>query len=310
MDPNHLRIFLAVAGELHFGRAADRLLLAQPYVSRAVKNLEKDLGVTLFERSTRRVTLTSAGMALVGPAEAILATGADARREVKRAQRGESGRVRISFAGPSSHALIGRLGRLMGEQHPGIDLQFNPGRFGLEVFDQLVGGSIDLAIARFRNVPDEVSVRPIATERYVMAVPSTHRLAGTEKASLAEFRNDGFITLPSGSAVHTDFMEWCQAAGFDPKVVQHAPDSWTIMALVSAGAGVTFTVDTALEHVSTEGIHAVHLDEDQAPVFAYLAWRRDSTNAALRVLLEASESLFPTPRAAVDLAVKGRPRRG
>jgi DNA-binding transcriptional LysR family regulator len=294
MDPAALRIFLTVADELHFARAAQRLFLAQPYVSRTIKNLEHDLGVTLFERTTRRVTLTSAGQALVAPAEAILAAIADARSEVKRAERGESGRVRISFAGPSSHALIGRLGRLMGEQHPGINLQFNPGRFGIEVFDQLLNGSIDLAIARFRNVPKEIVVRPVATERYVMAVPSTHRLAHREVASLGEFRDDGFITLPSGSSVHSDFMEWSQAAGFEPRVVQSAPDTWTIMALVSAGAGVTFTVDTALEHVPTEGIHAVRLDEDLAPVFAYLAWPRDSTNAALHVLLEASERLFPT----------------
>jgi DNA-binding transcriptional LysR family regulator len=295
MELHELRAFLAVADELHFGRAAERLVLAQPYLSRTIKKLEADLGVALFERTTRKVELTSAGRALIDPATTMLTMGAEARSEVRRAARGESGRVRVSFAGPSSYELIGRLGREMRELSPGIDLQFDPGRFGLQVFDRLLNGSIDLAIARFRTVPPEIESRAIATEHYLMAVPSDHPAATAERVTLASFRDEGFLGLPSDSSVQRDFIELCHVAGFVPNIVQTVPDTGTIMALVSAGAGVAFTVDTALQHVPRQGIAAVELVEGRDPVFAYLAWRRDSTNEALQTVLRATETLFPTP---------------
>ncbi|WP_028651243.1 LysR family transcriptional regulator [Nocardioides halotolerans] len=295
MELFELRAFLAVAEELHFGRAADRLLLAQPYLSRTIKKLEADLGVQLFDRTTRKVELTSAGSALIEPATEMLVLNTEARMEVRRAARGETGRVRISFAGPSSYDLIGRLGREMRELHPGIDLLFDPGRYGLQVSDRLLNGSIDLAIARFRTVPAGIEARPIAAERYLMAVPSTHPAADGGPVSLSSFRDDGFLGLPTDSAVQRDFLELCQIAGFVPTIAQTLPDTGTIMALVSAGAGVAFTVDTAIEHVPRQGISAVELSEKLDPVYAYLAWRRESSNAALHTVLRALETLFPTP---------------
>lgn len=297
MDVSDLQIFLTVADELHFGRAAQRLHLAQPYVSRTVRNLEKDLGVTLFERTTRKVELTSAGHALVTSARAIVTASAEARTQVKAAERGESGRVRLSFAGPSSYAAIGSLARAVRERHPQIELVFKPGRFGPEVFEQVIDGTTDLGIARFKKRPFGISARPIAVEHYVLAVPSTHRLASAESVSIADLRDELFLTLPPfpGSIVLTDFVQWCHNAGFAPNVVQTAPDSWTIIALVAAGVGVTFTVDTAIEHVPTDGVHIVRLEEAVAPTYAYLVWRKDTTNAALRTVIRTSEQVFPMP---------------
>jgi DNA-binding transcriptional LysR family regulator len=292
---NQLQIFLAVADELHFGRAADRLVLAQPHLSRTIKRLEADLDVELFKRTTRRVELTSAGRALVQPATAMLALCTEARSEVRRAALGESGRVRVSFAGPSSYELIGQLGREMRELHPDIELQFDPGQFGVQVFDGLLNGTVDLAIARFRQAPPAaIQSRAIAAEQYVIAVPSTHRAAGMISAPLATFKNDAFLALPSDSSVQRDFLELCAVAGFSPTIAQTVPDTGTIMALVAAGAGVAFTVDTALQHVPGEGIAAVQLDEQVQPVFAYLAWRRESNNQALHTVLRAAEARFPT----------------
>jgi DNA-binding transcriptional LysR family regulator len=298
MELFELRAFLAVADELHFGRAADRLLLAQPYLSRTIKKLETDLGAALFDRTTRKVDLTSAGRALIEPATAMLALNTEARAAVRRAARGDTGLVRVSFAGPSSYDLIGRLGREMRELHPGIDLQFDPGRFGLQVADRLLNGWIDLAIARFRTVPPEVEARPIAAERYLMAVPTGHPAAGRGPVPLSTFRDDGFLGLPTDSSVQRDFLEFCANAGFVPTIVQTVPDTGTIMALVSAGAGVAFTIDTAIEHVPRQGIEAVELSDDLPPLHAYLAWRRDNTDAALRAVLRTTEKLFPTPASA------------
>lgn len=301
MDVPELKIFLTVSEELHFGKAGQRLLLPQPHISRTIASLERDLGVTLFDRTTRRVELTSAGHALVKAARSIVSTSAEARLAVRAAERGESGLVSVSFAGPSSYAVVGTLARAIRERHPQIELVFRPGRFGPEVFEQVVNGTTDLAMARFKKAPFGIAARPIAAEHYVVAIPSAHRLASQDTVSMADLRDERFLTLPSapGSIVRTDFIEWCHNAGFAPNIVQTAPDSWTIIALVAAGVGATFTVDTALAHVPTEGVHILRLTEDVAPTYAYLAWRNDTTNAALRTVLKTSEDVLPTPPAAV-----------
>ncbi|GAA2535972.1 MULTISPECIES: LysR family transcriptional regulator [Pseudonocardia] len=109
MDAQKLQVFVAVAEELHFGRAADRLHLAQPYLSRSVRALEAELGADLFRRTTRKVELTPAGTALLPHARALLARTDEARGAVAAARDGRSGRVRISFAGPSAHVVVGQL---------------------------------------------------------------------------------------------------------------------------------------------------------------------------------------------------------
>jgi DNA-binding transcriptional LysR family regulator len=130
VDGQQLRVFTAVAEELHFGRAAQRLHLAQPYLSRTVRALERDVGAPLLHRTTRRVELTTAGVALLPHARAMLALGDEARAAVTAAQDGRSGRIRIGFAGPSAHVVVGQLARAVREQHPLVDLEFLPGRYG------------------------------------------------------------------------------------------------------------------------------------------------------------------------------------
>ena len=149
VDPTQLRVFLAVAENLHFGRAAERLHLAQPYLSRTVRSLEDDLGAPLLTRTTRKVELTPAGHALIEPARSILALHSDAREAVRAAHQGESGIARITFAGPSSHAMVGRLARAVRRQHPLIKLELQPGRYGTSAVRELVDNGTDLAIARF-----------------------------------------------------------------------------------------------------------------------------------------------------------------
>ncbi|MGO4187509.1 LysR family transcriptional regulator [Pseudarthrobacter sp. TAF60_1] len=120
MEIQQLRVFLAVAEELHFGRAAERLHLAQPPVSRTVRQLERDLGADLFIRSTRSVQLTAAGAALMTPAREILAAADRAKAGVLAADRGEAGTVKLAYAGASTHVLVGVLAREVRRVHPGI----------------------------------------------------------------------------------------------------------------------------------------------------------------------------------------------
>ena len=295
MDFIQLEVFCAVAEELHFGRAAQRLHLAQPYLSRTIQALESDLGTPLFDRTTRRVELTPAGRALLEPAAAILRMGERARADVEAAHHGDSGRVRLSFAGPSSQAMVGTLARRVRERYQRIDLAFRPGRYGPAVVRELVEHTTDLGIARFEHAPPGVESRVVARERGVLAVPSSHPVAGAASVSFADLRDEPFITLPEafGSEVRAMFVSGCHAAGFTPDIVQTAPDSWTCVALVAAGVGLHFTPDSAVRQMPLDGVRIVPLTEE-TPIFGYLLWRTGDRDPALAKVLETSEQVLPT----------------
>lgn len=297
MELHHLEAFLAVAEELHFGRAADRLHMAQPPLSRMIKHLERELGAPLFERTTRSVRLTTAGEALVRPAHEVLEGVRVARRAVRAAGRGETGRVRLGFAGPSSHVLVGQLGRAVREQHPGIELSLRSTTYNYEALRALVDGELDLVIARWRIEPEAVAHRPIARERYVIVVPARHRLASRKRVTMADLRDEDFVGLPAnpGSSVRDGMFELAKAAGYRPNVVQTAPDSWTVMALVAAGVGVTLTLDTAVANVVQSGIHVIELKEGDQASYQHLVWRQRDSNPALQAVLRSAEEALPTP---------------
>lgn len=302
MEIHHLEAFLAVADELHFGRAADRLHMAQPPLSRLIKQLERELGAPLFERTTRSVRMTTAGQALVRPAQDVLEDVRVARRAVKSAGRGDTGLVRLGFAGPSSHLLVGVLGRGVRESHPGIELALRSTTYNYEAMRALTDGELDLVIARWRVEPPDIDYRPVAEEHYVIVAPDKHRLAERRQVTMADLRDDDFVALPAdpGSSVRDAMMELAKGAGYVPNIVQTGPDSWTVMAFVAAGVGVTLTLDTAVANVVQRGISVIPLEEGRRATYQNLAWRKGDRNPALRAVLRVSEEALPTPSASSD----------
>ncbi|WP_370588950.1 LysR family transcriptional regulator [Pseudonocardia sp. C8] len=295
MDTQKLQVFVAVAEELHFGRAAARLHLAQPHLSRTVRALETELGAEMFRRTTRRVELTPAGLALLPHARALLTRTDEARAAVTAARDGRSGRVRISFAGPSAHAAVGQLARAVREQHPLVDLEFLPGRYGATALTELLDGDADLALARFVRPPVGVASRVVARERCVVAVPTGHRLARATTVSIGDFRDEPLVAFPEsfGSAVRATLVEQCHAAGFAPRFAQTAPDSWTCMALVSAGVGLHFTTASAVTHLPLDGVCVQEISDPLPPIDVVLAWRHDDESAVLRRVLQTSDEVLP-----------------
>ncbi|CAM3741775.1 LysR family transcriptional regulator [Kibdelosporangium persicum] len=295
MDVGQLRAFLAVAEDLHFGRAADRLHVAQPYLSRTIRALEKDLGAPLFVRTTRRVTLTAAGTALVEHARAIVTTDAAARAAVSAAHKGRSGRVRMSFAGPSAHITVGELARAVRERHPLIDVEFLPGRYGTAAVAELLRGEADLALARFTTTPVGVRSRVVARDRCVVAVPSDHRLARHDSLTFSDFRDEPFVAFPEsyGSVVRDVFVSGCHAAGFAPTFAQTAPDSWTSVALVAAGVGLHFTSSSAVARLPLDGVVIREISDQVPPILVHLVWRRADDNPALAQVLHTAAELLP-----------------
>ncbi|MFD3657420.1 LysR substrate-binding domain-containing protein [Streptomyces sp. NPDC058620] len=296
MELRHLTAFVAVAEELHFGRAAKRLQMAQPPLSQQIRQLEKQLGVQLFERNTRSVRLTSAGESFLEPVRTVLDDLDTAVRAAKAAGRGEYGRVTIGFAGASSHETLPQLTRAVRAAHPGLELVMTGQTYANVALSRVADGSLDLGFVRLPVTQPGVAHRVIDEEELICALPSDHRLAQLESVPLAVLAEEPFVSFPAntGSTVRDAMTEACEAAGFNPRVVQEAPDSYTILALVAAGVGVTLTV-TSCQHIQQNGLVYRPLAGPPIRRQAALAWRQDNPSAALRAVLAVAEEALPTP---------------
>ncbi|MGW1412417.1 LysR family transcriptional regulator [Streptomyces sp. NPDC002403] len=296
MELRHLSAFVAVAEELHFGRAAKRLQMAQPPLSQQIRRLEKELGVQLFERNTRSVRLTSAGESFLQPVRTVLDDLDAAVRAARAAGRGEYGRVTLGFAGASSHETLPLLTRAVRAAHPALELVMRGQTYANVALDRVADGSLDLGFVRLPVTRPGVAYRVVDEEELVCALPFDHPLARLESVPVGVLAEEHFVSFPvnTGSTVRDAMVGACEAAGFNPRVVQEAPDSYTILALVAAGVGVTLTV-TSVQHIQQNGLVYRPLAGPPIRLQAALAWRADNPSAALRAVLAVAEEALPTP---------------
>ncbi|ALV39798.1 LysR family transcriptional regulator [Pseudarthrobacter sulfonivorans] len=287
MEINQLVAFLAVADELHFGRAAERLHVAQPPLSRTIKQLETELGSRLLDRTTRSVKLTSSGRALIGPATEVLEALRRAEDAVRSADGGESGLVRIAFAGVSTHQLVARLARLVRSQRPGIQLDLSSQNFAQPAMTKLVQGDTDIAFGRWDVIPAEVASKVVSRDSLVIALPDTHRLAGARRLAIVQLAAEGFVSLPSyeGAVLPDRLRRLARDNGFVPSIVQVAPDTQTALALVSAEVGCHLTLASVAVNATDPHIVFIPLDDTTADVDLRAAWRRNDTNPAVKAVL-------------------------
>lgn len=297
MELRDIEAFVAVAEELHFGRAAARLHISQPPLSNRIRQLETDLSVQLFTRSTRNVVLTEAGSRLLAPAQAVLNQLTIARSVAESIITGEQGRVRIGFAGASSQRSLPLLSRAVRDSYPGIELQLQSQTYVYTALEMLREGSLDLAFARLPSHDAELESRVVEVEKIVCALPEGHPLADRDQLRLADLEGEEFVSLPEdqGSILQATMFALCITAGFSPRVAQFAPDSATVLALVAAGVGVTITL-SSVSPVQSVGIaYRPLVDIHPSHMFATLTWRRGDASPALRRVLDVSERVLPTP---------------
>jgi DNA-binding transcriptional LysR family regulator len=244
VELRHLRYFVAVAEELHFGRAAARLHIAQPPLSRQIRDLEQEVGAELFVRGTRGVELTAAGRAFLGEVRQVLAQAERALRAAQRASRGETGRLRVGFVEAATYS--GTLARVLGvfrQDVPDVSL----GLFELDSLEQaeaLREGRIDVGIVH-SPPPDAhrwLRVERVFEDRLVAALPRAHPLAARPHLALGDFAAEPFVFFPrfTGPTLYDHLIAACRSAGFSPRVVQEAAGWSTLAALVAAGVGVSF----------------------------------------------------------------------
>jgi len=293
MDVGQLKAFLAVAQELHFGRAAEQLHMAQPPLSRIIKQLESELGTRLLDRNTRSVKLTSTGQALIGPATEVLDALRRAEEAVRSADNGEAGLVRIAFAGVSTHQLVARLARQVKSNRPRIQLELSSQNFAQPAMKKLVQGETDIALGRWDVIPAEVSSRVVMRDSLVIAMPDTHALAGARRLAMRRLAGEAFISLtPFEGAVLPDRLRrLAHANDFVADVVQLAPDTQTALALVSAEVGCHLTLASVAQNATDPHVVFVPLEDSTADVDLRAAWRRDDTSPALQAVLDEVVSL-------------------
>jgi DNA-binding transcriptional LysR family regulator len=300
MDIAQLQAFLAVAEELHFGRAAERLHVAQPPLSRTIKQLERELGTRLFDRNTRSVRLTASGRVLVDGAREVLDAIRRAEVVVKAADSGEVGLVRVAFAGVSTHHLVAQLARVVRQHRPGIRLELYSQYFAQPALRKLVNGDVDMALGRWDAVGDGISARVVLHDSLVVAVPDTHQLADRRQLSISELSGEGFVSLPpfEGSVLSDRLSRLAHEAGFSANIVQIAPDTQTALALVDAEVGCHLTLASVAENVTQRHVEFIPLNDQTLDVDLRLAWRTEDDNPALRSVLTLVDEALPLSIAA------------
>jgi DNA-binding transcriptional LysR family regulator len=295
VDIQQVRAFLAVAEELHFGRAAERLHTAQPPLSRTIKQLERELGTALFDRTTRSVVLTAPGQALLAPARDVLSSVASAVETVHAAATGQVGVVRVDFAGVSTHRIVAQLARAVRAHRPGIRLELSSERFAQPAMRRLLDGASDLALGRWDLVPPDVSAEVVVEDALVVAVPDTHPLARRSRTSMAGLAGEGFVSLPphDGAVLSDRLRRLARRHGFEAEIVQEAPDTQTALALVSAEVGCHLTLGSVAANSSDPHVVFLELDEVTEDVHLRAAWRTGDDGPALRAVVDQLLRLRP-----------------
>ena len=291
VDLRQLRYFQAVAEELHFGRAAARLAIAQPALSRQIQQLEQELGTPLLRRTQRRVELLPAGALLLERSRQIQQDLARALADTRRTGAGDLGTLALGFIHSSTYgllpAIIGRFRRL----YPGIQLELHE----LPITAQhaaLVRGTIDLGLLRVQAAPAGLEVVPVMPDPFVLAVPAQHPLAARTRVRLKAIAGEPFVMFSKDGAAlfHERIQAMFEQAGVLPDIAQHATQIHTVIGLVGAGLGVAI-VPASGRNLHPRNVRFVEIADKAEPVHVALAWRRGHETPVIRSFRKVTQEV-------------------
>jgi DNA-binding transcriptional LysR family regulator len=282
MELRQLRYFLAVAQELHFGRAAERAHIEQSPLSRQIKQLEAELGVSLFLRNKHRVELTDAGRALIPEAQSILQATERARRTVLRAEEGLVGRLTIGYTNLAIYTAFPQILVEYRRRYPEVELVLRDSLLTPVQIDFLLENKIDLGVLRPPVRNNELGLMTMVHERLIIALPAAHRCAAAERVAVKDVLEENFICFDRtlDSALQTLILRICQDSGFQPRIYQAVGDIPSMLALVAAGMGVAL-VPSSSRNMRVKGVAFRNLSGGGPPLEMALAWNR-STNSRIR----------------------------
>ena len=284
-DLRRLRYFVAVAEELHFGRAARRLNVSQPPLSVQIRTLEREIGAPLLVRTQRRVELTEAGRVLLEEARRLLGQADAAVVHARRAAEGAVGRLTIGFVSTVDYSILPPLVRRFRQKHPGIALTL------LELTGDrqqalLQSGELDLGLSILPSPAPALASRPVFREPLIAAVPANHPLAVRRRTTLRSLAAEPFIQFPRELApgLYDLAIAACQKAGFTPHLAQEAIQMQTILGLVAAGLGVAL-VPQCMSKLQRPDVRYLALDARGFEVETVALWHSENRAPALAALV-------------------------
>ncbi|MFE0508936.1 LysR family transcriptional regulator [Streptomyces sp. NPDC058964] len=288
-----LHAFVVLAEELHFGRAATRLGIAQPPLSQQIRRLEDRVGHALFTRPPERITLTAAGRELLPAARRALTDVADGLAAARAAGSGHTGTLRIGFAASLALTVLPGLLRGFRTHYPEVRLDIREMTTAPQL-TALRDRKIDVGLLREPPTGDpDLTFRTLLTEPFVAVLPSSHPLAPQRAIHLSDLANEPFVLLPreSGPTVHDRITEVCRAAGFTPRVTQHAVEWQTVCALVETGLGISLA-PAAIRRLRLENVTFRPLTPPVPRTGVAAAWRASDTRNPL--VTNLLTNLLPT----------------
>lgn len=285
-----LRSFLVVAEELHFGRAADRLHLTQPPLTRQIQQLEEELGgIPLFDRSRRRIALTDAGRAMVEEAHGVLDRLDRAVAHTRSIARGEAGRLRIGFISTANYSVLPRLLKSFTGRFPAVRVELHESTED-EQIEGLREGSLDVGVLIPSVRDDSLEGVDLYREPLVAVLPRGHPLGRTRGALAARsIRDETFVLFPRALApsLHDAILGYARRAGFSPKIGQEARQMQTIIGLVAGGLGVSF-VPACMQELRRSDVVYKKLAPAPPEVTTRLVWPRARRSAVLESFVAAA----------------------
>jgi DNA-binding transcriptional LysR family regulator len=283
---DQLRAFIVVAEELHFGRAAERLNMTQPPLSRQIQKLERAVGVRLFERDNRKVELTTAGRTFLAEARRLLALASGALEQVQRIQAGSAGTVRIGFTATSAFGVLPSLLNLVSEAYPDIHLDLFE-MVSREQIAKLTDGELDLGLARPPFDRTAFASRLLHREDLLLAVPTGHRLSRPDRlVSAGDLVNEPLIMYSPAQARYFYDLVVRLIPISSENVVHTVSQVLTMLWLVAAGRGIAF-VPASSSRLAMSGVTLRSIEGLPAhPVELHLLWGREARNPALHAVLD------------------------
>lgn len=302
MELRHLRYFIAVAESLHFGRAAQQLGISQPPLSQQIQALEEELGVILFERTNRKVSLSAAGQLFLPEARQVLAQLEQAIRIAQRAQRGELGELKVGFTSsapftPTIPRAILAFRRACPEVH--LELrEFSSRNVAQAVHERLLHVGL---LRPLGDLPDELETVELFAEPLSALLPTGHPLAQeTSPVSLSALAGEAFVFFPRtyGTGLYDQLFSLCQNAGFVPHIVQEASEAMTLIGLVATGLGVT-VLPSSFGRMHIDGVVCRPLADKDANTAICLVRRKDEqaplVQRFIELLRQETQRLSQTP---------------
>ncbi|MEP0886992.1 LysR family transcriptional regulator [Leptolyngbya sp. PL-A3] len=293
IELRHLRYFMAVAEELHFGRAAERLHMAQPPLSQQIRQLETELGFDLFHRTRRRVELTEAGQIFFKECRKIFQQLDLAIQKGQQASRGEIGQLSIGFVSSAAYNVLPEILQSFRTQAPDVTLELQELTSDQQL-TRLRAGRLDVGFVRPPMTDEQFASMTVFQEDLAVALPAHHPLAAEAMVPLRSLASEPFILFPRPLApgLYDQIISLCQRADFSPRVVQEAIQMQTIVSLVAAEIGVAI-VPLSLENLKRTGVIYRPLQEETPQAAIALIWQKEQVSPTIQRFLDVVKAIIP-----------------